>query len=348
MKRVGLMVFVCLFLFGCIGQRQTESVLILVGDGMGAKYMGFFEGAPPLAMDGSELEKAKTPVLESLKGKALYSVFRTRFPETIASHSVFYIAGDCGKQFAKVKNCVDNAGMVSICDVARANNHLCIMVSESGDFKEARSEFDVAFFDAGKWDFRVERNSNSREAIAVEEFLKSKAVSGFDGNKNSLEEYSAFILNIDSALLEFLHKVFPEKKFVVFSNAKGVDLCGHRGNPKRYSECISEFDHDINSLIVAAEKTGTLLAITADHGMAFECTECRGSHASYPFNETAEAREIPFIVFGSKQFGRIESADSSMLVPIVFSLAGFQDSCKRMRYCSLDSTTKGLNGLEAS
>jgi len=334
MGRVGLILLLTavVLISGCPEER-TESVFILAADGLGAEYMDFFEGDSPRALDGSTLEKAETPFLNSLREKAIYSKLKTRFPETTASHSVFYIAGDCGKEGDAIKNCVDNAGTVSLCDLARQNGHLCLMVSQGGDFKGARSEFDVAFFDSGKWDFFVERNSQSAEALAVEKFLKEKAVDGRGLEGGSLEEYSAFALGTGKGLVEFMEKEMPEKKFVVFSNAKGVDLCGHQGGAERYIECIEAFDRDINGLAASAMNAGIVFALTADHGMAFECAGCKGAHSREPHNGTMEAMVVPLIVLGAGN-GEMEGMDSSMLVPFVFSLAGFSGPCEKMRYCS--------------
>ncbi len=340
MKRVGfafaavLLVVGEVFLSGCLegieGRDETKSVFILVADGVGARYLDFFETAEPKALDGTELEKASVPVLNSLKEKSLYSILEVRFPETTSSHSVFYIAGDCGREWENTKSCVDNAGITSLCDVARLEGHLCVMASEGGDFREARSEFDVAFFDAGKWDFRVERNSDTPEAVAVEEFFRGKAGEARD-REGTLEEYSAFILKADAGFLEFMEARFPEKKFVLFSNAKGVDLCGHQRDAAGYAECIERIDYDLNA-VLAFLSPDTVFALTADHGMAFECSECRGAHAGVPFNSAAESLEIPLIVLNTRD-GKLESTDSSMLVPVVFSAAGIPDACEKMRYC---------------
>jgi|GEM_PF-1994879 len=306
--------------------KETKSVIFLVLDGAGAKYIEGLD-AMPLEIEGAKIEKAKLLSIAS----ASFTTAEQEFTETISAHSLYYIAGDCGKQWQDIKYCVDNSGTTTICDFYRSKGYLCIMVSEAGDFKEARNEFDVVLYDKGIFSFDVEVNSNSKEAVGVGEFLKDIVKAQHEQQSSDINfyvMYSAFIIETDAKLVKFMREKFPSKKFFLFSNAKGIDLCGHKLGLEAYISCIEGLDATLSSLANSRD-SNTIIFITADHGMVFDCANCKGHHADSP--ENPYAREIPLILFGSNAL--LRKGTASDIMATVFEISGFPNACAEMRYC---------------
>jgi len=318
--------------------EEPKSVFILVLDGVGASYLENLS-EQQIMLDGVFLRKARLESIESFYSKS--AVLKQPFTKTTAAHSLYYISGDCGRQWDSIKDCVDDSGIVSICDFYRSKGYLCIMVSAAGDFREARNEFDVALYDNDLFDFRVQLNSNSDEAKEVAGFLREQAKKATSyklrkKDANFFVLYSAFIIDTDYELIKFLRKRFPEMKFFLFSNAKGTDKCGHNLSALEYVKCIEGLDSYLKPLADNLADSNVLFFITADHGMAFDCLQCNGHHASKPYSETVFAKRIPFI-FVSNENASLMDGTAYDLMPSVFELSGFSNACAEMRYCEGNS-----------
>ncbi len=297
-----------------------KNVFVLVFDGLSASYLN------------------EAPYLGSME----YETMRVNFPSTTPSHAGMLIAGDCGAEKEYVKNCVDDPGIVSACDFVRDAGGICLMVSEAGDFREGRNEFDLAFHDKGLGDWEMEVNSPGVSELNLETFFISwkNKYREYVEEKNEVEKYalySKYVLDLDLALLKHLEENFPGQRFLLFSNAKGIDSCGHNGNEEQYRECIAELDEDAKELADYLQRTEGLVSVfTADHGMFFPCAECRGTHSREPASLSEEVLLVPAIFFGEQpeNWGEGKSFD---LMPAIFSLAGAENACERMKYCKGNS-----------
>lgn len=319
-------------------QVEPKSVFVLVLDGVGASYLENLS-EQQVMLDGVFLKKARLKSIERFYSKS--AVLEQPFTETTAAHSLYYIAGDCGKRWNSIKECVDDYGIVSICDFYKSKGYLCIMVSEAGDFKEARNEFDVVLYDNALFDFKVQLNGNSTEAKEVAGLLEQQVKKASDyklqeKDANFFVRYSAFVIDTDYKLINFLQTHFPDKRFFLFSNAKGTDKCAHTLSATEYIKCIEGLDSHIKPLAEKLAHSNILFFITADHGMAFDCLQCNGHHANKPYNETVFARKIP-LIFVSDMNTSLINGTAYDLMPSVFELSGFNNACKEMRYCEGNS-----------
>ncbi|MEM4663164.1 MAG: hypothetical protein QXM75_04030 [Candidatus Diapherotrites archaeon] len=322
---------------------NTKNVVFLVIDGLGARYIESL-GDNDVVLDGIIVEKANFGAFFGSNYSA--TTVEQIFTETISAHSLYYIAGDCNKQWGDIKSCVDDTGITTICDLYKSNGYICIMVSEAGDFREARNEFDVVFYDSNFWEFKVELNSQRPEAYKIADFLSSR-INKADGLKSykssevgSFVDYSFFIIETDVLLIEFIRENLPSTKFFIFSNAKGIDLCGHKLNPKDYLSCIEGLGSKLSELQRIADEN-TVLFVTADHGMVFNCLQCRGHHTDASNNHFA--REIPFIYIGNQKV-ELQSGLAYDIMPTVFELSGFSGACNLMRYCKGNSLVVNYYG----
>jgi len=298
----------------------------------------------------SKITESNTPNLDKLSEKSLTAEsFHPVIPSTTESHSTMYIAGDCGNP-EKAQNCVDNSGIASLCDYARLHGMLCVMASEAGDFEQARKEFDIAFYDSGFFDFRIELNSFNEDTSLLKDFFEEwkNKEKNYNTEKKGIEKYalySKYIVDVDNALIKFFEEKLNGKKFLLFSNIKGDDFCGHDFNDSAYSECISLLDKDSSQLIQTILDSNELVAaFTADHGMDFDCPECKGHHTQPPYSLSPEVLNIPLIIYDGKDAGMIkENSNSFDLMPSLFYYAGLPDSCSRMRYCKGKILTPSFN-----
>ncbi|MCX8190015.1 MAG: hypothetical protein N3F05_02185 [Candidatus Diapherotrites archaeon] len=318
------------------GANRTKNVIFLVLDGVGAKYLqGIDSGS--LSLNGVHVKKAELSGF--FKSASAFAKAEQPFTETTSAHSIFYIGGDCNREWEDIKDCVDDSGLTTICDFYRSKGYICIMISEAGDFREARIDFDVAFYDSNFWDFQIELNSSSKELSEIAYFLETRKnianekKANHRNDENLYIDYSNFIIETDALLVSFMREKFPHVKFFLFSNAKGADLCGHRFNVKSYISCIEGLNNELQELLHMKDEN-TVFFITADHGMIFDCVKCKGYHAKDQKNIFAS--QIPFIYAGSEKIS-LRDGTAYDIMPTVFSISGFDYACSSMRYCEGNS-----------
>lgn len=337
---VALILILVYYLFGSITEEtDSKNIAVFFFDGTGSNYLSVYPELVPEALNEQSLLKASTPNLEGFAEKGITGEISVNFPSTTKSHAATYIAGGCA--FSNPKNCVDEFGIVSFCDLGKRYGYSCIMVSQGGDFQEALGEFDIVFHDSSFNEYEVIVNkrtafTNSMESffLSWKEKLNYYIPSSDEDKVEKYSLYSAFLIELDAELIDYLEKNFPEEKYILFSNIKGNDSCGHNTNATGYVECIERTDSALQGLIeVIGVQEDLISVISADHGMAFDCLLCKGHHESPPYNSMPESLTVPFILHGGGRGKMIQEMNSFDFFPTVFGYAGINDSCGKMRYC---------------
>jgi len=336
-----LILLLLYFFFGSsVENINSKNIAVFFLDGTGSYYLSVYPELVPEALNGEVLLKASTPNLEQFKEKGIIGGITVNFPSTTESHAMTYLAGECISP-TQTKSCVDAVGIVSFCDLGKRYGYTCIMVSQGGDFQEGLGEFDVVFHDQSFNEYEIIVNNKSALTNSLESFFLSWKenlnyyIPSSDEDKvEKYSLYSAYLIELDADLIDYLEKNFPEEKYILFSNIKGNDSCGHNTNATGYAECIEALDSSMGQLIEVIEEQEELISvISSDHGMAFDCLLCKGHHQSPPHNSMEESLVVPFILHGGGIGKLVQEMNSFDFFPTVFGYAGINNSCDKMRYC---------------
>jgi 2,3-bisphosphoglycerate-independent phosphoglycerate mutase len=267
--------------------EHPHGAVILVVDGLGASYV--YPEHSAYALDGSPLGKA---VLFNLTGGGARAIdVRVPVPETGKSHSVLVTGSTQADP--------DFLGP-TIFDAARESGYLCLAVLERGDSLEMLKKQDaVLYLDDNSIHgaepvpgFRGNVSEDLRSLLQAwrDRFAWYTSVYGTVG----YSEYNRWGIDAASDLVAHLRG----KPFFLLVNVGATDSAGHELGPEEYLKVAQALDAPIGNLTETCRRSGVLLVVTADHGMAFPGKKGRGGHASPKYAEQLEALRVPLVFFG--------------------------------------------------
>ena len=278
--------------------HSSNGAILLVIDGMGASYI--YPEVAPYDLDGNELGKANLSNI-MLIAESGTRILDVRAPQTSTTpgHSILVTGYSNANK--------DTVGeMMTIFDIVRKHDYICIAVMHKGDFEEMRAEQDAILFDSS--------NSIREPSITLEHTLSCptdvlELMQEWQHNllleeKDGVERYIAYngwAIDASDAIARFMCENHPDQKFLLTVNVGAVDSAGHYLGPEQYLGVIEGLDRDIYGLYQTCLENDLLFIITADHGMAFDRTERGrevGGHASEKYAKTLEAQRIPLIING--------------------------------------------------
>ncbi|MDD5446902.1 MAG: sulfatase-like hydrolase/transferase [Methanocellales archaeon] len=278
--------------------HSPNGAVLVIVDGMGSSYI--YPEFMPYDLDGNESGKANLSNIMSISesGTRVLDV-RAPQPSTTPGHSVLTTG------YSKANE--DTVGeMITIFDVIRKHDYVCMAVMQKGDFEEMRAEQDAILFDAS--------HSIREPSIALDyklscpndvvELMQEWQNNSLLGEKEGVERYIAYnewAIGASDAIASFMCENHPDQKFLLTVNVGAVDLAGHYLGSEQYLYVIEGLDRDIYDLYKTCSENNLILIITADHGMAFDRTEMGrevGGHASEKYAKTLEAQRVPLIING--------------------------------------------------
>ncbi|MDI6859820.1 MAG: sulfatase-like hydrolase/transferase [Methanocellales archaeon] len=280
--------------------HSPNGAVLLIIDGMGSSYI--YPEFVPYDLDGNELGKANLSNITLIAdgGTRVLDV-RAPQPSTIPGHSVL-VTG-----YSKANK--DTVGeMMTIFDIAREHDYICMAVMHKGDFKEMRAEQDAILFDAShsirEPSIELEQTVDlPMDVLELMQEWQRNLLSYLEG-KDGVERYIAYNewgIHASDAIARFMCENQPEQKFLLTMNVGAVDLAGHYLGSDQYLRVIEELDEGIYDLYQTCLENDLVFIITADHGMTFARTERGkevGGHASDKYAKTLEAQRIPLIING--------------------------------------------------
>ncbi|MFC1786568.1 alkaline phosphatase family protein [Halobacteriota archaeon] len=278
--------------------HSPKGAVLLIIDGMGSSYI--YPEFVPYDLDGNEVGKANLSniMLITESGTRVLDV-RAPNPSTTPGHSIITTGySDANK---------DTVGeMITIFDVVRKHDYICMAVMQKGDFENMRAEQDAILFD--------ESHSINEPSITLDHSISCptdvlELMRGYQDNlfleeKEGVDRYIAYnewAVGASDAIASFMCENHPEQKFLLTVNVGAVDSAGHYLGSEQYLYVIEELDKDIYSLYQTCLENDLIFIITADHGMAFDLTERGrevGGHASEKYAKTLEAQRVPLIING--------------------------------------------------
>lgn len=278
--------------------HSPNGAVLLIVDGMGSSYI--YPEFVPYDLDGNELGKANLSNIISISesGTRVLDV-RAPQPSTTPGHSVLTTG------YSKANE--DTVGeMITIFDVVRKHDYICMAVMQKGDFEEMRAEQDAILFDAS--------HSIREPLIALDyklscpndvvELMQEWQNNSLLEEKEGVERYIAYnewAIGASDAIASFMCENHPDQKFLLTVNVGAVDLAGHYFGSEQYLYVIEGLDRDIYGLYKTCSESNLIFIIKADHGMAFDRTEIGrevGGHASEKYAKTLETQRVPLIING--------------------------------------------------
>jgi hypothetical protein len=119
---------------------------------------------------------------------------------------------------------------------------------------------------------------------------------------------------------------WPGQKYLLVVSVGGIDMAAHESGFKSYRQAIEDLDAGIASLSDACKASGSVMAVTADHGMSFKSPGSKGSHASGEASLQNESRLAPLLVFSEVSGIRSGVFGQESLAPTLLSLIECPDT----------------------
>jgi len=284
-------VLLLLILTPCISTAQKNAVLVIV-DGMGASYL--YPELSPQCVDGSPLEQVKLDLID--KASARYTL-KVPVPKTEYGHAVI-MTGYSGAD-DEMLTYYD----ATIFDSLRKEGYMCIGVMQTGDSSNMVREMDAIVSDKNNSpvspDFQYLLN-DPKVPGGVQAILQDNPHVSDSSAKPQIADYLRYDnWPLDKAvqLVTYLNSTYPGQKYLLTVNVAGTDESSHESGYKSYSATMAGLDPGISELAKACRESGTIMVVTADHGMSFKTQSAKGSHASEGVDDRNESRLIPLLIF---------------------------------------------------
>ena len=284
-------VLLFIILLPCISMAQKSAVLVIV-DGMGASYL--YPELSRQCVDGSTLEKVDLDLID--KASARYTL-KVPVPKTDYGHAVI-MTGYSGAD-DEVLTYYD----ATIFDSLRKEGYMCIGVMETGDSSNMVGEMDAIVHDENNSpvspNFQYRLN-DLKIPVGVQDILRDNPPVSVSSAKPGIVDYQRYDnWSIDKAvqLVTYMNSTYPGQKYLLTVNVAGTDESSHERGFKSYSATIAGVDLGLSELVKACRESGTIMVVTADHGMSFKTQSSLGSHGSEGVADRNESRLIPFLIF---------------------------------------------------
>ena len=303
----------------CLGTAEKNAVLVIV-DGMGASYI--YPGLSPECSDGTPLDRVDLDILGA--ASARYTL-EAPMPKTEYGHAVL-VTG-----YSEAEDETLTYYEATIFDSLRKQGYLCIAVLETGDTAYMLGEMDAVVRDANNSVFTPDfqhRVNDERVPAGVRAILVDNSLPGEATGKDKIAAYKRYdnwSLEKAIGLVKYMEESHPEQPYLLTTNVAGTDFAGHENGYDAYSAAISGLEPKLAELVDVCRESGTVLVITADHGMSFKSTSSRGAHSSAEAAGRNESLLIPLLIFTDEPaVCSDEIYGQECVAPTLLSLMGCQ------------------------
>lgn len=312
-----LLIFLLLLLLPSCSLAERNAVLVIV-DGLGASYL--YPDLPTTCVDGTPLEKAHLRIMD--RASALYTL-KVPVPKTEYGHAV--IATGYSGADDETLTYYD----ATIFDSLRRDGYLCIAVMETGDSSNMVAEQDAIVHDANNSpvtpDLRCS-GSDVQVPAGIRAILGDNPPLDRSSSKAKTPDYPGYdnwSLKKAVQLVDYLNSTCPGQKYLLTVNVAGTDEASHESGYASYLSAVSGLDPGLSALASACRSSGTLLIVTADHGMSFKTRSSKGAHASADVSARNESLLIPLMVFTDRPLEPCADVSGQECVaPTLLSLMG--------------------------
>lgn len=301
----------------CISTAEKNAVLVIV-DGMGASYV--YPEMSPECIDGTPLDKVSLEIMD--QATARYTL-KAPVPKTEYGHAVLATGYSGGEDETLTYY------EATIFDSLRKQGYMCIAVMETGDTAYMLGEMDAVVRDGNNSilapDFRYTVNDD-RVPAGVQAIMSANLSIGTPGGNDKITAYRRYdnwSLDKATELVRYLESSCPGQKYLITVNVAGTDFAAHENGFDAYSATLEGLDPGLAELAAVCRESGTVLAITADHGMSFKSQSSRGAHSSAEAMVRNESLLVPLMIYTDEQaHGSTDIYGQECVAPTLLSLMG--------------------------
>jgi bisphosphoglycerate-independent phosphoglycerate mutase (AlkP superfamily) len=319
MKKVLLILLLVVMLLPACCQAEKSAVLVIV-DGMGSSYV--YPDRSPACVDGSPLPCVHVDIFENASAR-----FELRVPKTETESGNAVIATGYSGATGEMVSYYN----ATIYDVLRANGYLTIAILETGDTGYMIAKPDIIIY---------EKNNSVKNPCAtiiinnesipsgVRDILAASPLCPATGMTPAAayKQYDEWPLDRALAMVRFLEEHYRGQKYLLTVTVAGPDMAAHERGFDSYRQAIEDMGPGLSSLVEACREAGTVVLLTADHGMSFKSPGARGSHATGEASERNESRLAPLLVYADGPGVRSGVYGQECLAPTLLSLMGCPDT----------------------
>jgi 2,3-bisphosphoglycerate-independent phosphoglycerate mutase len=320
LKKLMLTMLLAMALLSGCCHAEKNAVLVIV-DGLGSTYV--YPGRIPYSIDGSPLAGANLDFIDN--ATARYELW-VPTPETESGNAV--IATGYSEASGETITYYD----ATIYDALHARGYLSIAIMETGDTVEMVAEPDIIAY---------ERNNsiyNPDVAIAInsppvppgiEDILRhdppARLKTGYDSGI-AYRQYDDWSLYKAIDIVSYMGRAYPGQEYLLVVNVAGTDMAAQERGYDAYRKAIEGLGEGLSLLADTCRSTGTVMVVTADHGMGFKTPDAKGSHASGAASMQNETRLAPFLIFNGEKGNASGVFGQQCLAPTLLSLMECPDT----------------------
>ncbi len=320
LKQAILILAISLVLISGVCHAEKSAVLVIV-DGLGSTYV--YPGRTPSSTDGSLLAGAHLDFIDN--ATARYELW-VPTPETESGNAV--IATGYSGASGETVTYYD----ATIYDALRARGFLSIAIMETGDTVEMVAEPDIVAYERNNSiynpDLAIAVNSPSVPP-GIEDILRrdppAHLKTGYDPGA-AYRQYDDWSLYKAIDVVNYMDKAYPEQGYLLVANVAGTDMAAQERGYDAYRKAIEDLGRGLSLLAGICQSTGTVMVVTADHGMSFKTPDAKGSHASGTASMQNETRLAPLLIFNGEKSNASGVFGQQCLAPTLLSLMECPDT----------------------
>lgn len=286
----------CLLLFLAVFQASAcaQGAVLVIVDGLGSSYLNSHVAT---YANGVHIEPISLKSFD--RAMAQYQL-KVRIPATEYGHAVIVTGYSNASQETLTYY------HATIFDALKDDGYLALGILENGDSKEMLGELDAAVHNKNNCVQKPDieflcRDQNVPADIAY--MMESHARLG--ENKAEKDPYKPYIeynewaVGFARDVVRYMGERHPSQKYVLIVNAGGLDSVGHNCGYDGYRAVLMGLDDAMRGLVDTCEETGTVLMVTADHGMSFPDQGKKGSHSAPDVASRNESVLVPLFIYAN-------------------------------------------------
>ncbi|BAI62059.1 conserved hypothetical protein [Methanocella paludicola SANAE] len=309
-----LMLLLAAFIFLSPSACAQGTVIVII-DGLGSSYL---QGQPATYASGMPIDAID---MRSFDAADAYYQLKVPVPATEYGHAVI-VTG-----YSNISPEEITYYHATIFDALHDDGYLALGILENGDSREMLGELDIAVREKNHSiyspDFQFIKNGHGVSSNIGRMMQGYPGLSKIKAGKDPYEpyiRYNSWALGFARDTVDYMYESEQGADYVLIVNAGGLDSAGQNLGYDGYSAVLEGMDQDLMALIETCRRSGTILLITADHGMSFPDSTSRGSHANTMAASRNESLLAPLFFYSNITTNGGGTYGQECLAPTLLSL----------------------------